>query len=298
MTTLASASPPSSRPRPTRGAASRGRLPMTPGRAVALLLGVPIVLAVIAYNGYDLVLNVGKGSYPVSYSVPVAADGLTVNLGGGAATVRGGTSAAGVARVSGTVTYHLGRASVSREAGNLGLDCPWFDEGNCSLNATVTLPRNTPLTMTTGGGDLTASDLTGGARLSTGGGNINLTGAVGPLSLSSSGGDVTVSDVSGPTATISTFGGNDNGTGVAIPEVSARTYGGDITLKFAAAATLDSLNVTTLGGNVTIIVPPGDYHVIYNTDSGRPHVPIKNDPKSPDVINVTSEGGDISITES
>jgi len=271
---------------------------MTPGRAVALLIGVPVVLAVIAYNSYDLVLNVGKGSFPVRENVTVAAGGVTVNLGGGSATVRGGASAPGVARVSGTVTYHLGRPSVRLDTGNIGLNCPWFDEGNCSLDATVDIPSNTALTMTTGGGDLTASRLTGRTKLGTDGGNINLTQATGPLSLSSSGGDVTFSDVKGETATVSADGGNINGTGIYIPRVTANSNGGDIDLTFAGSAAPRDLQVTTNGGNVTVMVPPGQYNVTTTTNGGSVSHSIKSYPNSPNVIKLATNGGDISLSES
>jgi Toastrack DUF4097 len=295
MTTLSPAAPPSA-PRPPRGGTSRGRLPLTPGRGIALLLGVPVVLAVIVYNGYDLVLSAGGGSFPVRYNVPVTASGLTVSFGGGSATVRGGASAPGVARVSGTVTYHLARPSVRQEAGDIGLDCPWLDEGNCSIDATAAIPSGTPLTLTTGGGDLTASDLTGSATLSTGGGNITLTGAVGPLSLSSSGGDATVSNINGEAAIISTGGGNINGTGVGIPRVSATSGGGDVTLTFTTIPR--NLQVNADGGNVTIVVPRGPYAVSTNTDGGNLTHSISSTPRATNVITVSSGGGDISLSES
>ena len=296
MTALSPAAPPSA-PRPPRGGRPRGRLPLTPGRRAALLLGVPVVLAIIVYNGYDLVLNVGEGSFPVRYNdVPVADSGLTVSLGGGSATVRGGTSAPGVARVSGTVTYHLARASVRQGVGSIGLDCPRLDEGNCSLDATVDIPSGTALTMTTGGGDLTASDLTSGATLSTDGGNITLTNAAGPLGLSSSGGDVTVSNVHGEAATISADGGSIHGTGVDIPRVSAASSGGDVTLTFTTIPS--DLQVNSDGGSVTIVVPHGSYIVSTNTDGGNLTNPIPSTPGARNVITVHSSGGDVSLSES
>jgi hypothetical protein len=273
-----------------------GRLRLTPGRRVALLLGVPVVLTIIAYNGYDLVLNTGEGSFPVHDVVPVVASGLTVNLGGGAATVRGGAAAAGAAVVSGRVTYHLGRPSVHQEAGDIGLDCPWFDEGNCSLDATVAIPSGTALTMTTGGGDLTASGLTAGTTLHTDGGNITLSDTDGPLSLTSSGGDVAVSNVKGNAATIFADGGNINGTGVDIPSFVATSSGGDVTLTLTAIPS--DLQVSADGGNVTIIVPRGHYDVSYKPDGGSVNSSVKSYHDSQNVITLASDGGDISLSES
>ena len=40
--------------------------PMTRGRVAALVVGVPVCLALVLYNGFDLVANFGEAHYPVS----------------------------------------------------------------------------------------------------------------------------------------------------------------------------------------------------------------------------------------
>ena len=46
------------------------RLRMTPGRWVALAIGVPIALALIAWSAFSLVTGIGQASFPVNASIP------------------------------------------------------------------------------------------------------------------------------------------------------------------------------------------------------------------------------------
>jgi hypothetical protein len=61
-------------------------LPMTKGRRLALLLGVPFALALVGWTGLTEVAYAGLGSYPVRLAVPV--HGSTVGLSTSAADVQ------------------------------------------------------------------------------------------------------------------------------------------------------------------------------------------------------------------
>ena len=62
MTTM-----PATRPRRTSG----GALRMTPGRWVALAIGVPFALALIGWSAFSLVAGIGQASFPVNASIPL-----------------------------------------------------------------------------------------------------------------------------------------------------------------------------------------------------------------------------------
>jgi hypothetical protein len=269
---------------------------MTPGRRAALLIGVPVVLLLIVVNSYSLVSNVGKGSYPVSATVPLADGRLAMSLGGGNVTLRGSQVSSATALVAGEVTYQLKRPSLRFTPGSISLACPWIDTGNCSLNATVDVPAGTAMNVTTGGGDLSATGMTGGGTVSTDGGNLTVTDAAGDLTLTSGGGDVSAGHVSGPDVTISSNGGNIGGTGVTASTVTADSGGGDVTLTLTAVPR--NLSVKADGGNVTIVVPPGAYSVSTNADGGNLNHSIENTRGARNVITVSSGGGDISLSES
>jgi hypothetical protein len=275
-----------------------GRLPITPGRRAAILIGVPIVFLILATGGFAAVGGAAAASFPVAESVPIPGGKLTMNLGGGgSATLRGSDVNSATARVSGIVTYHLTRPSLQVGAGDISLNCPKVNAGNCGLNATVDVPPGIALNVQTGGGNLTASDLSGGATLNTDGGDLTLTNVAGQsdLALASSGGNVHLSQVSSQAVTISADGGDITGSAVTAAALTASSGGGDVTLTLAGAPR--DLQVNADGGNVTIVVPQGSYIVTASADGGTVSAPSST-PGARNVISVSSGGGDISISES
>ena len=269
---------------------------LTPGRGFALVLGVPVALTLMAGGGYSIVQNLGRASFPVpDTAITVPSSGLAVNLNGGNATVRGDSSLTSVAQLTGTVTYALGRPSLHVHAGDVSLNCPFIDGGNCGLDATVEAPAGSALKLTSGGGDLSVSGLSGAVSASTDGGNVTASRLSADVTLSSGGGDVTVSQLSG-TVGLHTDGGNINGTGISSTDVTAATGGGDITLTLTRAPR--DLAVSTDGGNVTIVVPAGvSYDVQARSAGGSVSKDVAMSSTSPYKITATSGGGDITISQ-
>ena len=58
-------------------------LPMTKGRLLALLLGVPVAFALIAWTGLTEVAYAGQGSYPVRLAAPVHGSTVSLSVGAG-----------------------------------------------------------------------------------------------------------------------------------------------------------------------------------------------------------------------
>jgi hypothetical protein len=257
---------------------------------------VPVVLAVIVGNAYSLVQNVGKSSFPVSHTVPLRDDGLTVSLNGGDANVHGVASPADSARVYGTVRYDLARPAVHFRAGDVGLDCPGIDMGNCSLSATVDAPAGATLTVNSGGGDVSAYGLAASDTLATDGGTLAVTGDTADLTATSGGGDMTVSRVSGARVALSSDGGTITGSMVTALVVTAGSGGGDVTLTFTTVP--QHVQVNSDGGTVRIVVPyQAQGYIVNETPDGGTTGGIGTQSGSPDVITVNSGGGDISVTE-
>jgi DUF4097 and DUF4098 domain-containing protein YvlB len=155
------------------------------------------------------------------------------------------------------------------------------------------------LRLDTGGGDLTGSGLNGTLQFSTEGGNIDASNLDGPMRLDTGGGDLTANGLTGDLQ-VFTEGGNMDGNAVASRQVNAQSGGGDVTLVFTFPPT--SLQITTDGGNVTVILPPGNtrYDILTpDSDGGNVSYPATLvNSRSPDAITVDSGGGDISITQS
>ena len=236
-------------------------LPMTAGRRVALAIGVPLCLVLTANTGWDLVANVGRGTFPVDYHIPAAAHRVSVTTSGGSVVLR--QIAGGQPSVVGTATYSLVRPHITERltAGEsvITYRCVFW-EGDCGFDGTVSVGAGTAVSVSTGGGDVTANRVSGDLALSTGGGNVQVTG-------------------------------------VAATQVSADTGGGDVEIVFTQVPR--NVQVSTGGGNITIVVPPGSaqYHVTASTGGGNVNDAVPQNTSSPRVIDASSGGGDITIRE-
>jgi Putative adhesin len=314
---------------------SPGRLRMTPGRRVALVIGVPLVLSLIGGAGFSVVELVGQASFPVSYAVPVHDGQVNVGLNGGNLTVLQGQG--GTARLTGTVQYTFVRPGVreTTTAGNtqIALDCH-LSLGNCGMNATLDVPARTALTASTDGGDasvsgfdapitlnldggnLTASDLRGNLQVNTGGGDLSGSELAGDFVLSTQGGNITANNFQGDLqadtgggdlsgsgmagqVTVSSEGGNINENAVTAPTVTAQSGGGDVTLTFTQPPT--NVQITAEGGNVTVVLPAGatKYDIATpGTDGGNVSYPGSLfSSSSHDMITINGGGGNITITQ-
>jgi Putative adhesin len=284
-------------PRPPGGA--RAALPLTPARRVALLIGVPVCLALTGFAGLNIAALFGRGYTHFSHAFPASTRRLSVTASGGNVVLK--QVAAGPARLSGTGYYSLIRPnlteSTSADSAAFGYPCE-LPIGDCGLNMTVGVPAGTAVTISTGGGDLTADHLAGDLTLGTDGGNIQAADATGDVTMTTGGGDVTADQVAGGHLTLGTDGGNIQATGVADTRLAATSGGGDIEIVFTVVPR--DVTVSTDGGNITIVVPQGStrYDVSASTDGGTVTDTVPDSASSLDEITATSGGGDITIEQS
>ena len=316
-----------------------GRLRMTPGRWVALAVGVPVALALIGWTGFSLVASVARGSYPFSYTFPVHHGQLALNLSAGNVTLHQ-ASAGDTARLTGTVQYGLVRPSISAfttpTSANVNLDCSANINGNCGVSANLDVPAQTGVTLWSNGGDITASgfssgmtlwadggnvtvsNLSGHVQLDTGGGDLTGTALTGTLQVNTEGGNVNAGNWSG-TGTIrmdtgggdvsangltgnfqlATEGGNVDASGVTAATSTTQSGGGNVTLTLIQVP--KSLTITAEGGNVTVILPPGNTkYDITTPDTAGGNVTIPGSltaSNSPHAITIDSGGGDITVSQ-
>jgi hypothetical protein len=255
-------------------------LPMTAGRWVALAIGLPIVLALIAYTGLTEVALAGQASYPVRLTIPV--HGTTVSLSAGSADVRVSQAPGSQLRLSGTARYSLIRSTVTWHTTPSGVvvtpQCH-FVTGVCSFDLHAVVPDGRR------------------ALVSTGSGNVTLSGLSAPVSAGTGSGDISGVALSGPNVTLQTGSGNISITGLAGAHVIVSSGSGDIALTFTKVPA--HVHVDNGSGNVTLVLPPGStqYRVHATTDSGdRPLVTVPTSSASRHVITVSDGSGNISIT--
>jgi hypothetical protein len=290
-----------------------GALRMTPGRWLALAIGVPVALTLIGWTGFSLVTTVARGSYPFSYVIPVDNGQTAVNVTTGNVTLRE-TPGGKIARLTGIVQYGLISPSISENTtsggANIGMNCDGIDT-DCGMSATLDVPARTAVTLWSNGGDISASDfssgttlwaqggnvtaasLTGDVHVDTGGGDLTATGLAGTLLVDSEGGninagnwtsshlmqvdtgggDLTVNGLSGDLQ-LNTEGGNVEASGMASDVADMNSGGGDVTLTLTQAP--QNLQIIAEGGNVTVVLPPGGQKYDISTpglDGGNPDIP-------------------------
>lgn len=275
--------------------AARG-LPMTPARWIILLVGVPVSLALLALTCYAIISQAAKGEYTVSYSPVRISGGLAMNVYGGDVTLQGGVApSAAQFTGTGTVWYGLSYsgqrptlASAQTATGTrINFTCPDY---NCALSSTADVPPQVPVTVTSNGGDITATGISD-ATLQTGGGNLTVDGLTGNVSLNT---DSSPNSFGG--------GGGDISGTLAAQNITADTGGNNVDLQFAVPPA--NLNVTTEGGSVTIQLPGGYSYDVDNIAAppndvmgpGNPAaITVPTSASSKYRITVNSDGGDVTI---
>jgi hypothetical protein len=299
-------------------AISAAPFPLTRGRLAALVIGVPVCLALIAINGLSLVANLGEAHYPVNYTFPLGVKSLNVSVASGQLLIK--QTAGPQATLTGTARYSLIRSKVTERTTSSGTTVGYhcaIPTGECELDATANVPAGLPVTANTDGGNARVTGTTGNVTLSSGGGDIAADHASGTLALNTSGGNIQATDLTSETLTATTgggdihadtvrsslvtartSGGNIQATGIAAPTVTATTGGGNIEIDFASVPS--DVHVNTSGGNITLVLPPGlaTYNVIAHTDGGNVSNSLRQNSSSPNVITATSGGGNITIRQS
>jgi Putative adhesin len=271
-------------------------LPMTRGRLLALILGVPLALALIAWTGLTEVAYAGLGSYPVRLAVPV--HGSTVSLSAGAADVQVTQAAGSTLRLTGKARYSLIRSDVTWQTTPSGVivspRCHFF-VGICSFSFRAVLPAGKHAVLSDGSGNLTLRGLTGPVSAGSGSGDVQANLLSGAVSLQTGSGDISGSTLSGSRVRLKAGSGDIAIEGLTSLDVVATDGSGDIALTFTQAPT--RVRVSNSSGDVTVVLPPGPTRYLVNasTDSGNRtvHVPQGG---TGHVITVTDGSGNVSVT--
>jgi Putative adhesin len=153
------------------------RLELTLGRLIALFVGVPLSLLVIAGLAIHEVAYAGQGSYPVRLSIPVDGRAVAVGVDSGDLTVDQATG--GRLELRGTAHYSVVRSTVTWRATSAQVTVEshcHFVTGVCSFNYHVAVPAGVHEDLSAGKGDITVTGLASPVvSAATGSGNITLT---------------------------------------------------------------------------------------------------------------------------
>jgi hypothetical protein len=274
-----------------------GSLPMTPGRWVALVIGVPLALLVIGWTALTAVAFAGLGSSRVNLAVPVHGRTAAVSVDEGDITA--GPGPAGEVRVHGTLHYSIVRPHLrwhsSRSTVALHARCQ-VPTGICSFDYTVTVPPVARSQISTGSGNLTASGLAGTVTLGTDSGDVMATRISGNVTISDHSGGIVVTSLAGARALITNDSGDITGQAVSSQVLTAKNQSGNIKVVFTEVP--QRVQISDSSGDITLVLPPGPtkYRVSASTSSGSTSVNAPQSPTSPHVVSVTDQSGNITIT--
>jgi hypothetical protein len=271
-------------------------LPLTKGRLLALSLGVPLALALIAWTGLTEVAYAGLGSYPVHLSVPVR--GSTVSLAAGDADVQVTQAAGNRLRLTGKAQYSLIRSSVTWHSTPSGVvvspRCHFF-VGVCSFSFNAALPAGKRAVLSAGSGNLTLRGLTGPVSGVSGSGDVQGNALTGRVSLQTGSGNITGSALSGPKVMLKAGSGDIAFDGLESLDVVVTDGSGNIDLTFTKAPA--RVRVSNSSGNVNVVLPRGvRYQVNATTGSGNRTVSVLKTTAPDHVITITDGSGNVSVT--
>ena len=234
---------------------------------IALAYGVLAVVDLLAF---------GRDEFDRTFTEPIAM--IEIDSDAGSVRIEGTNATETVVHAS--LRRGLrGPSHTERLIGDrlvLDSDCPNFLTSLCDVSYTLRVPADVAIVVTSSGGGVRVSDLTGTVDISSSGGGIRATRTSGPLRLRSSGGGIT-------------------GEALASANVDASSSGGGVRLGFASAPS--AVTVDSSGGGITVELPntPETYRLDAASSGGGVSTSVRTDPASTRVIDVHSSGGGVTV---
>jgi hypothetical protein len=250
---------------------------LTTGRIAALIIGIPISLAVITWGALTVISLLSLDSFQIQRSFSPSGGQLSVSLNDGDLTLA--PSSGDRVELTGVAHYSLVRPTVNVDTTGAGVSvsvtCPWFASINCSADLTVVVPAGIAVAASTDTGNITASNLDN-VSLQTDTGDLQVNGGAGVDHLSTDTGQIT-------------------GAAMDASDVTAGSDTGDVSLDFAQPPTDVSAQDDT--GDVTVTLPAGapPYAVSAHTQTGNTTVGVPTNPTSTDQIAVSTDTGDVTV---
>jgi hypothetical protein len=156
-------------------------------------------------------------------------------------------------------------------------------------------PTAVSVAVDTQGGPAVISAVSGatGTTVTSDGGAVQVTQVTGPLTVSTGGGPLAMNEVTGPLRA-DTSGGVLTAHGVTATTASLSTGGGPAQVAFSTAP--HTVTISTGGGPVTLRLPGGPYALTADSDGGPELIGIATDPAARASVKVTSGGGPILVS--
>ena len=232
----------------------------TPSRVFVAVLGVPLMLAAIAWGAFTVVGVLARTSEHHHVSYPFSGGKVSLDTGDGNVQIRAGDTDR--VDVSYTEHYELKRPTVTGRSTAAGVALTARCAGglfgqNCQINYVITVPKTAALQLRVGDGSL---------------------------------------DLQGISATVVAHAGDGSihGTGLTSKSVDATVGDGSVHLEWAARPT--RLNSRVGDGSISVTVPrsSGPY-AIEQSGSGSVDIGVATDPASTATMNLHVGDGSIHV---
>jgi Putative adhesin len=157
----------------------------------------------------------------------------------------------------------------------LGASCPPFVSIWCSVDYTIAMPADRPLTIN-------------------GSGSVAVRGMTGSVDIDSDDGTIELGDIAGD-MTVSNDNGRIIGRRLTAANVDAQNTNGRIELSFLDPP--QTVSARTQNGRIDVVVPDTDvlYRVDLSTENGSTDNAVRTDPESDHVIDLSTENGSITL---
>jgi len=232
---------------------------LTNGRVAALAIGLPLMLATVAWSGFSVVGTLARASEHHAARYSWHGGEISVHTTSGSIRIEPG--AGRHIEVAYTEHYGLRKPTVTATETGHGLQLTARCTGgllanNCSTNYTVTVPALARLDLHSGDGGVQLTGTSGAATIDTGDGGVSLDNVSGDITAHTGDGGITGTQVRSRMVQAST---GDGGIGidwqVAPVTVVATTGDGGIDLVVPAGSGPYRTSTSTGDGGVTVTVP-------------------------------------------
>lgn len=258
-------------------------------RRTASIAVAAIALGVVA-SGCDIHFGVQEFRKKMAANTQVSARVTAVNVSTSSGTVKVHAGTGSGVTIQRTVHYNSGHPhpSQSVQGGTLT-----FDNGcsRCTIDYDLTVPASVSVTAHADSGDVTV-DGVASADLKASSGTLRADNIEGSLSAHIDSGDIKLETVGGA-VDLSTDSGSINGTGLNGTVANAKADSGGIRLDFTAIPT--SVKAHASSGSLHLMVPDHSYLITGSSSSGSRKIHVTQDPHSTNLLDLTTDSGDVTV---
>jgi DUF4097 and DUF4098 domain-containing protein YvlB len=268
----------------------------SPQRTLWLALGAIVAVAATLWTGFVMAgWTIGSVTKDRHTDLPLTVTSLTIDASSVDVVLEHADS--GRAEIDthakGSLWLPKLTARVDGDHVSVSGGCHMVVFGSCSAKVVVQVPDQMAVNVTTGSGDVRASQIRAPLNVTVRSGDVDLDTLSDDVVAHVTSGDISARALAG-TAELRTTSGDISAAALRSPSITAHATSGDV---FVDAETAPrELTASATSGDVEVTVPRGaSYNAQVDTSSGDHHLGIADDPSATHHISATATSGDADI---